>query len=38
MLFVIGLIVGVLLILGFEVAYVAYLKHKDKKRKERADK
>lgn len=39
MLFVIGLIIGVLLILGFEFAYLQYLKYKDKKkRKERINK
>lgn len=34
MLFVIGLIIGVLLIIGFEFAYLQYLKYKKSKRKE----
>lgn len=36
--FLIGLVVGIVLILGFEFAYMQYLKYKDKKRKERINK
>lgn len=36
--FLVGLVVGIVLILGFEFAYMQYLKYKDKKRKERINK